>query len=313
MRVLTIADGPVNEVAFAPDGTRLAVAVRGRGVYLVPLDEDGLRPLPHRPPSRAPAEAGSLTFLPGGLAWVYSGSVMWHSPAGAPRPVLPGRGQDWVGGLTCCGQGGRLVARTVDRPAFRGASPPSSCIRSWTLVPAGGWSTDWTITPDQAAVEKLAATAGGEWFFTEEYAHPGNLRFHQVVRRSARSGTPDATIRRTWGQPEVAAAAPDGGAVVQAVKSALIVWQVGSDARTVRSGTLKHFTGLAFHPSGAYLAATNTDRSGTVRLFDTTSWQVIRQYDWGLGRLECVAFSPDGTLGAAGTADGRVVLWDADD
>jgi WD40 repeat protein len=71
-----------------------------------------------------------------------------------------------------------------------------------------------------------------------------------------------------------------------------------------------HFTGLAFHPSGAYLATTSND--ATVRVYDTTGWAVARTYAWQAGKLRCVAFSPDGMLAAVGSDSGNIVVWDVD-
>jgi len=79
--------------------------------------------------------------------------------------------------------------------------------------------------------------------------------------------------------------------------------------------------GLAFHPSGAVLAAACND--GTVKLYDTTTWEVARSFAWDVGPVRAVCFSPDGTRGAAvGTgraaARGRakegaqLVVWDVD-
>jgi WD40 repeat protein len=39
---------------------------------------------------------------------------------------------------------------------------------------------------------------------------------------------------------------------------------------------------------------------------------VVHKWNWKLGPLRSVAYSPDGTLGAAGSEDGRVVVWDVD-
>lgn len=72
----------------------------------------------------------------------------------------------------------------------------------------------------------------------------------------------------------------------------------------------QEFTGIAFHPSGKYLAATSNDR--TVKLFDTTNWEVIRTFTWDIGRMRSVCFSPDGRLAAAGGSSGKVVVWDVD-
>ncbi len=72
----------------------------------------------------------------------------------------------------------------------------------------------------------------------------------------------------------------------------------------------KHFTSIAFHPSGRFLAATSND--ATVKLYDTTSWEVAKTYTWDIGKMRSIAFSPDGTLAAAGSDTGKVVVWDVD-
>jgi WD40 repeat protein len=72
----------------------------------------------------------------------------------------------------------------------------------------------------------------------------------------------------------------------------------------------KHFTDLAFHPSGRYLAATSNDT--TVKFYDTESWQVAKSFTWNVGRLRSIAFSPDGTLAAVGSDSGKIVVWDVD-
>lgn len=77
------------------------------------------------------------------------------------------------------------------------------------------------------------------------------------------------------------------------------------------AGLGKHkVTGLAFHPSGRVLAATSNDE--TVKLFDTATWTLAKTFTWKVGRMRSVAFSPDGTLAAAGSDSGQVVVWDVD-
>jgi WD40 repeat protein len=70
------------------------------------------------------------------------------------------------------------------------------------------------------------------------------------------------------------------------------------------------FTGLAFHPSGRFLAATSND--ATVKLYDTSNWSLATTYTWDVGRMRSIAFSPDGLLAAAGSDTGKVVVWDVD-
>lgn len=83
-----------------------------------------------------------------------------------------------------------------------------------------------------------------------------------------------------------------------------------ADPRVIRNDNRKHFTGAAFHPSGRYLAATSND--ATVKLYDTASWEVARTFTWDIGRMRSICFSPDGTLAAAGSDTGKVVVWDVD-
>jgi WD40 repeat protein len=77
-----------------------------------------------------------------------------------------------------------------------------------------------------------------------------------------------------------------------------------------RNDNRKEFTGLAFHPSGRYLAATSND--ATVKYYETATWQVARSFGWDIGRQRSVAFSPDGMLAAVGGDKGKIVVWDVD-
>lgn len=79
---------------------------------------------------------------------------------------------------------------------------------------------------------------------------------------------------------------------------------------TLQNDSRKLFTGIAFHPSGRYLAATSNDE--TVKLYDTATWEVAHTFTWKIGRVRSVCFSPDGALAAAGSDKGQVVVWDVD-
>lgn len=72
----------------------------------------------------------------------------------------------------------------------------------------------------------------------------------------------------------------------------------------------KHFAGFAIHPSGKWLATAGLD--GAVTLWGTANWQVAQTWSWDVGQARSVCFSADGTLAAAGTNTGKIVVWDLD-
>jgi hypothetical protein len=42
------------------------------------------------------------------------------------------------------------------------------------------------------------------------------------------------------------------------------------------------------------------------------TWQPVAKYQWKLGEMRAVTFSADGALAAAGSARGKIVVWDVD-
>lgn len=71
---------------------------------------------------------------------------------------------------------------------------------------------------------------------------------------------------------------------------------------------------LAVHPSGKLLAvATVGGPAGrVVRFLDAANGAEITRFNWNAGRIQCLAFSPDGLTCAAGSSDRRLVVWDVD-
>jgi WD40 repeat protein len=90
------------------------------------------------------------------------------------------------------------------------------------------------------------------------------------------------------------------------------VWDIA--ARTtigrIQPPGRSRFRDLALLPRGRVFATASGD--GTVRLRDSTSLQELRALKWGIGKPHSVAFSPDGTVGAAGGDKGQIVVWDVD-
>jgi WD40 repeat protein len=66
--------------------------------------------------------------------------------------------------------------------------------------------------------------------------------------------------------------------------------------------------GAAVSPDGKSFATACAD--GVVRFWAAAGGKPLSSLDFQAGGLGSVAFSPDGMIGAAGTLDGRIVLWD---
>jgi WD40 repeat protein len=86
---------------------------------------------------------------------------------------------------------------------------------------------------------------------------------------------------------------------------------LGKPRRITSTRTYGNFVSFGFHPDGRTLAVIHGGPT-LVKIYDLGTLRLVRKYNWKLGPLGCVAFSPDGMLGAAGSRDGRIVLWDVD-
>ena len=141
---------------------------------------------------------------------------------------------------------------------------------------------------------------------------PPPVGMDRVTLRSVRDGEELQKAALPSGTSTAVAFAPDSRTFVTCRASTTSVWNADdlkAKPRQVKGGTQSRLTGIAFHPSGRYLAASN-DR--TVTLYDTTMWKPVRSFVWTIGKLRSVCFSPDGTLAAAGSHTGKVVVWDVD-
>jgi WD40 repeat protein len=103
----------------------------------------------------------------------------------------------------------------------------------------------------------------------------------------------------------------DDTLVAVAFGQRVAVWALAdADAPPVQ---LRGHTGMVraagFLPSGGLLTA---GMDGVVRVWDANSGNELRSHDWGIGKVQAATVSADGTLCAAGSDDGRVVVWDTE-
>lgn len=105
----------------------------------------------------------------------------------------------------------------------------------------------------------------------------------------------------------------DGRHVIVARHTRLESWSVDEGQMTAASVIMPRCMDLIVAPcptGNRFLTAGHGD--GCVREWELGTMTVVREYDWGIGKLVSVACSPDGTLAAAGSDSGKVVVWDID-
>jgi WD40 repeat protein len=107
---------------------------------------------------------------------------------------------------------------------------------------------------------------------------------------------------------------PDGRWLAGCGNGRLRVW----DAQTLqlvgelRAANTRLFRCPRFDPSGRFLAAGGANVDGGVYAWDVGSWGASGGYFWPVGPVSTLAFSPDGSMAAAGGEKGRVAVWDVD-
>jgi WD40 repeat protein len=106
------------------------------------------------------------------------------------------------------------------------------------------------------------------------------------------------------------AVSPDGSllAVAAGMDLQTIALASGERGASARGSGRKHFTDVAFHPSGRILAVSSNNE--TVRLLDARTLVEVMSFDWEVGPVRRIVFSPDGMRAAAAGKTGRVVVWD---
>jgi WD40 repeat protein len=302
MQLLKVGRRSVSALAFAPDGRALTAAPWRHVPVLWELPATG-EPVPLTDKAyyvtcfTFSADAAVVGWLDNYGQFEYD-----RFPKTTRKVTLVPDGEH-PDAQTTCGPDARLIVRTLQRDVgYR--------LRAFRPDAPGRWAELWTVGPSEVRWMRLTGCPRADRFFTWEAQREEKHWAHQLVIRSSLTG--EVIDRTDAPVPYVDdfAAKPDSSAVVAFRGSSVYFWRPGEKVRKVRTGTLKHYRSVAFHPEGRYLLAGNNDT--TARLIDTETWEVARQYTWDIGRLSAVAVSPDGALAAAGGEKGRVVVWDLD-
>jgi WD40 repeat protein len=307
MILLQGVSGRVDVLAFSPDGRRLA-APCSRGVQLWDRISSGGRPTAILPVGLA---GWSVEFTPDGRALLAVGKQAMLYDLERQRAVeVPLELDEGWGVWGCVTPDGRAVL-----VAERGVSlDPGRLFRRPLSDPT---TSDWSVEVPRPIQTRPVFLAGGKTFVSLEYWTERRYgRWTRGQAFSVRDAASGAVIRDARVKSESyqnVTASADAGLLASWWEGWVAVFRVedlNAAPVLIRNDGPKDFTGAAFHPSGRFLAATSNDN--TVKLYDTQTWQLAHAFDWDVGRLRSIAFSPDGMLAAAGGDRGKVVVWDFD-
>jgi WD40 repeat protein len=288
-------------LAFSPDGRRLAVGGRvgpkaGRvDVWELPSGDKPiiLPALPFQPQT--------LTFTAGGGLAVEVGYEVRHYSG--PRFQTAGVIHSWAREnytrASFSPDGRRLVLDDDSAIRLMDVRPPFA--EAWRQPAPGGRTTPGSVafSPDG---RRLAVKAQ-----------------HTVELRDADTGAPLTSFEqpaptKRWSGFKLLWS-PDGRWVCDVWQQWVNVWDAATGRPVFqRVAQSEWINDAAFHPPSGRLAVAIAGRrtGGAVHVFAPGSWREEAAYAWPVGAVECVAFSPDGALAAAGGDKPEVVLWDVD-
>jgi WD40 repeat protein len=293
-------------VLFDPNGGLLVVAYSGYGLALFATSNWGITAT-HE--GRASDPSGVLISPERGYCFVPSGhhGLVRLSYPDLVRSKQRGQHKPDAVRFACISRDGRYLVHTLLREAV---SAWIGGIAGYTLS-AGQLSPLWEVVDPEWRWLGVDFLPSGNQFVAVEYGRRrGNRR---LTLRSATTGGIESELSCHGKEISSVMLSPSGSVLVGRSQSSVWIWHAPEWSKKpmkLQSDSRKRVTAAAFHPSGKHLAATSND--GTAKLYDTTTWRMAKSFSWNIGEMRSIAFSPDGTLAAAGSDSGKVVVWDVD-
>jgi WD40 repeat protein len=310
MRIFDLpAQRSTDAMQFSPDGRLLAIQGFGRVDVL-----DTATGTTRRVCAVGDVQVGTpgVGFTADGRGVVYfknrdSSVHAFSLETGRDQVLRPGRKVSWRSGRDASISAVQLDGRLV----FVAVSPEERAVEVVVLGTSSG-RRKFSFARHRSYVRELAVSPDGGWvagctaidlrvWEIGGGKRPNRASWHVQDRKSATFSN--------------LALARDGAFLAAGVyrgNGRARVWDLKAGAELDFDGSYGGRAGLAFAPDRPLLAfARNVEDVGQVVFWDAAARAELKRYDWGLGKIGAVTFSPDGfRCAAAGWT--KAVVWDVD-
>ncbi|MFI0793994.1 WD40 repeat domain-containing protein [Micromonospora rubida] len=195
--------------------------------------------------------------------------------------------------------------------ALRGDVLATGGARAQIRDPRSGellWQQDPPATPDPnypSRAPLVAPHPGGRQFAVGGTGAP-DIRLHSLAgdHRTTLTGAPP---RLRWLEYS-----PDGTYLValDASVRSMVVWRSGEESPHLPdefTDNAPQIWSIAFHPDGRHCAVGML--SGVIRLYRLSDGELLDRQSLHLGRVQALAFTPDGSTLFSGGDDGKLLCW----
>ncbi len=279
-----LGKGRINEIAYSPDGTRLAVATSiGVWIYDAQTGEEL---------DLLTGHTGFVDFSMDGKilasgSWDYT-IGLWDAETDEHLRTLEGH-TDWVNSVAFSPDGTTIVSGSDDYTLRLWDVATGETLR--TLEGHTDWVGSVSFSPDGNTI------ASGSWDKT-------------IRLWDAKTGEHLRTLEGHTSGVRSVSFSPDGNTIVSGSEDkTLRLWdaKTGEHLRTLEGHT-SGVRSVSFSPDGNTIVSGSEDK--TLRLWDAKTGEHLRTLKGHTSWVHSVSFSPDGNTIVSGSEDGTILLWE---